>query len=174
MNIYLKLFLATSIPFGIFIGIFTLSPISGLLVGPIYGIIITLILGILHNRSVKKMGYKINEKTTNVHQIRNFDLSLPYDKAFGLCLHAIYTIKRSKIKMHDQSKGIIDARSVMKWNRNPCKISLKLTKIVNNKTHIELSSKPLIPTGIVDFGTSLENVGIIIHFLKKNENRFLG
>jgi hypothetical protein len=141
--------------------------------GLIWGLIFAIVFGILQKRSVKQRGYKISDKTISPYQTRNFILRLPYKKAFELCFHAIYSIKRGRIRMFDQSQGIINARTGMKWNRNPCIISLKLKKIENNKTHIVLSSKPLIPTVIVDFGTSLENVNVIMHFLKKHEKRFL-
>lgn len=173
MNLYLKIFLYIFLLYGTISGIISRSIINGLYGGLFWGIIIALTFGILHKWSVKKMGYKISEKTTSPYQTRNFVLRLPYDKAFELCHHAIYSIKRGRVKMHDKSQGIIDARTGMKWNRNPCIISLKLRKIENNKTHIELSSKPLIPIGVVDFGTSLENVNVIIHFLKKHENLYL-
>ena len=172
MNLYIKLFLAISIPFGISIGLYSHSPIFGLFMGLFVGIFWTFILGYLQRQSVTRIVNKISNDTLDVRQKRDFDLDLAFDKVYELCLQSIHIIRRCRIKMEDRIKGRIDARTGKGWSKSPCVISYRLHKIDNKRTHIEITSRPFIPTTIIDLGSSLENVETISRFLKEHGSRF--
>lgn len=145
----------------------------GIICGLFTGFFTTMMVHYKHNKVIKRLGYEISEKTYNSVQARQIDLNVPYNKAYDFCLKFIHLLKKGRIKNEDRKKGIINVRIGIKLQRNPCVIIFKLEKIDNNKTHIEIISKPFIPTWIFDVGDSLEYVTLILNFLNRQENRFL-
>jgi len=121
MKLYLKLFLYTSISTGLIMGIlFSLD--NGYSEGFFFGIICGLFAGFFgtimerykHYKFIKRLGYEISDETLDAHQTRQFDLNIPYNKAYDFCLKFIQLMKKGRIKTEDRSKGIIDARIGMK------------------------------------------------------------
>lgn len=174
MNRYLRLFLATGIPFGIFMGIFyslrygfPSGLVDGLFKGIFFGLFMSLILGFLHSRSVKRMPSGKSEKAIGVHHVRNVELQFPYDKAFNLCIESISLIKKCKIQKEDRSQGKIVAKTGMTWKTWGDVISFEVRKIDNDRTQVLVSSRPAVRTTLVDYGKNLENVERISSFLKE-------
>lgn len=177
MNLYLKLFLF------FFIGTIVAVIIASFLIGYpeigisfgipfafILSVISTLILGNLHTISVKKLHSNSSKEALNVSHIQNIELPVPYGEVFDLCLESIKLIKSGKIKNKNRSEGIINAKVGLNWKTWGDKISFKLTNIGINRTRVEFSSKPVVPTTLVDYGKNLENIEIINNFLKGNNN----
>ncbi len=165
MNFYLRIlliFLATSVPFGILIGGLT---IFGLIAGLSFGISMTIIISLTQYISLKRKGYIISEETSGVHHTRAFVVYLPYDMTFDLCLNSLITITKCQVKSVDWQRGIIIARKGMDWLTTGDVISFKIRRIDRNRTDIQVSSKPLIPTAIVDYGSNLDNVERISSFI---------
>ncbi len=126
---------------------------------------------VLHRQKIKMMGYKPSHETIAIHQTRNIVLNLPYDKAFELCLNSLKTIKKYRIKKVDQHHGIIGARKGLKWYNYDETISFKIWKINSNRTHIKISTRPLIPFLIFDYsGSNFDNVEKIRFFIKAQAN----
>lgn len=176
MRLYSKLFLGTGIPFGIFIGIFyslkyefPIGLISGLFAGLFFGGLMSLILGTIHKKSVKKIQSKEAEDLEGVHQIRKIELSIPFDKAFDLCTKSINQIKKGKILKKDRTNGKINAKASMTWKTFGDKIKFSLIKLNDDTTEVEISSRPIVRTTLVDYGKNLRNVEIIEAFLREQE-----
>jgi hypothetical protein len=173
MNIYKRLFLATVIPFGIIMGICLmfqygfLGFVAGLFGGIFYGGFMSLILGSLHIWSVKRISYRKSKDITNVRHSRNIELQLSYDKAFNLCIESLKIFKKYKIKEENYSYGKIVAITGMTWKSWGEVISFDVHKTDNNRIQIIISSKPVLPTTLVDYGKNLENVERIVVFLKE-------
>lgn len=174
MNRYLKLFLGTGIPFGIFMGIsnsfrygFPSGLVEGLFAGIFFGGFMSLILGFLHSRSVKRMPSGKSEEAMDVHHLRNVELWLPYDKVFNLCVESLRLIKKCKIQKEDISQGKIVAKASMTWKTWGDVISFDVRKIDNDRTQVIVSSRPAVRTTLVDYGKNLENVERISSFLKE-------
>jgi hypothetical protein len=178
MNHYLKLFLYTSISGGLLYSLWMSIDYGlvaalwrGFFFGLLFGISCSLLIGYFHIRAIKKRGYEISEKTLDASQERNFELKIPYDEAYTLCLKSINFIPKSRIKKDDRSMGRIDARigiSGASWGEL---ISFKVHKMKNDdRTYVKVSSKPIFPITYVDWGKNLDNIDAIINFLKKNAN----
>lgn len=103
-----------------------------------------------------------------VHQVRNIELNLPYNKVFNLCIESLNLIKRCEIEEKDSSQGKIIAKVGVNWMTSGDIISFKIHKINDNKSQVEVSSKPRMPTVIIDWGKNLENVETISSFLREN------
>ena len=174
MSRYLKLFLATGIPFGISMGMFySLHGVFeglmvGLLAGLFFGGFMSLLLGFLHTWSVKRISSGKSEEATSVHHVRSVELRLPYDKAFNLCIESLSLLKKYRIIEEDRSQGKIVAKTGMTWKSWGEVITFEVGEIGNDRTQIEVSSRPAVRTTLVDYGKNLENVKTIIFFLKKH------
>lgn len=95
------------------------------------------------------------------------ELQLPYDDAFNLCIESLNVIKRHKIRRKDITEGKIVARAgITLWSAGEI-ISFYLNQIDDQKTRIEIASRPLIPTRFFDYGKNVENVEKIIQFLRQ-------
>ena len=71
------------------------------------------------------------------------------------------------MKKKDIFKGKIVARaSITLWSWGEI-ISFSLSQINNQETLVEVSSKPLVPPTVFDYGKNLENVEKITQFLKQ-------
>ena len=125
----------------------------------------SLILGFLHYRSVKRMSFGTSEEAMGVHHVRNVELRLPYDKAFDLCIESLNLIKKCKIQKEDLSQGEIDARAGMTWRTFGDVISFEVRKIGDDRIQVEVSSRPAVRATLVDYGKNLENVEQIAGFL---------
>jgi hypothetical protein len=171
MKRYLKLFLATGIPVGALIGGFyslLYGFPKGLITGLFAGIFFGSSMSLIHRWSVKQMFSGKSKEAMNVCHVRNIDLQVSYDKAFDLCIGALNLIKRCKIRNEDRSQGKIDAKVGMTWKTWGDVISFDVRKIDNDRTQIEVSSRPAVRTTLIDCGKNLENVKKIIRFLKEH------
>ena len=172
MKTYLILFLAMGIPAGIFGGVFGSFQYgipSGLAAGVAAGLFLggfmSLILGFVHRQSVKRTSFAESEDAMSVHHVRNVELRLPYDKAFDLCIESLRLIKKCKIRNEDRSQGKLVAKAGMTWKTYGDVISFGVRKIGNDRTQVEVSSRPAVRTTLVDYGKNLENVEIVVGFL---------
>lgn len=176
MKIYLKLclkmFLGMGIPVSlIFLGFLWLCQHEfGELVGAglFYALFFSLIRSLFHIRRVRRItSGKYNEKDVlNVYHIRNIELQLPYDRTFDLCVLSLNLIEKRKIQNEDRSQGKIEARNGMLLGRNV--VSFNVNKMDDNRTQVEVLSKPVFRPTLIDFeNRNLDNVTKIIEFLKK-------
>ncbi len=173
MNRYLQLFLAMGIPFGISMGVLFSFPfgipsglVAGVAAGIFFGGAMSLILGFLHSRSVKRISSGQSEEAMDVHHVRDVHLRLPYDKAFDLCIKSLSLIKKCKIRNEDRSQGKIAARAGMTWKTWGDVISFDVRKMGKDGIQVEISSEPALRMTLVDYGKNLENVETLVGFLK--------
>jgi len=175
MNTYLKIFLTTGILFGVLMGVFyslrsgfPAGLIGGLFAGLFFGGIMSIILGTLHNQSVKQITSEKSKEAMEVHHVRNIELRLSYDKAFDLCIESLNLIEKGKIREEDRAQGKIVAKAGMTWKTFRDVISFDLRRIDNDRTEIKVSSRPAVRRTLIDYGKNLENVERISSFLKEH------
>lgn len=176
-KIYLKLFLASGIPFGIFQGfVNTLQdglPVGlgvGFISGILFGGFFSLILGLSHSFSVKRLPFGISDEAMGVHHLRSVKLTLPYDVVFNLCIKSLDSIEHCQIKKKNRSKGIISAKTGISWKSAGDIISFKILRIDDEITKVEVYTRPFIRTTLVDYGKNLESIETIIRIIKENRD----
>ena len=160
------------IPFGLFMGIFnsfqygtSLGLVAGIVEGIFFGGFMSLMLGFLHSRSVKRMSLGKSEEAIGVHHVRNVELRVPYDKAFDLCIESLSLIKKCNIQNKDRSQGKIVAKAGKTWKTWGDVISFDVRRAGNDETQVEVSSRPAVRTTLVDYGKNLENIETLVGFL---------
>lgn len=171
MNIYVKIFIYTAIPFGIIMGLF--YSCSGIASGILFGAIMSFVLGTIHKKSLEKTLSPKNVSDSGVKHTVNVDLKLSYDKAFKICLSSISAIKKSKVIQQNYYDGIIEAKAGMTWKSWGDIISFNIQKTNSLNTCVEVTSKPSLSTTVVDYGKNMENIEIIDNYLKEAERKYI-
>jgi len=101
---------------------------------------------------------------------RVIELQCPYDEAFNLCTLAVNVVRgRPRILRRDKSMGRIIAKTsvtIYSWGET---ITFNIRRISDNRTQVEISSKPAI-IQILDYGKNFENIEKIVAFLKEKCN----
>ena len=94
-----------------------------------------------------------------------------YEKVYDQCLKFIIFIKNWKIKniYKDEGKARIEVRTGISFRSWGEKLTIEIERVGLNKTKIRVTSKPLVPTTIIDYGKNNENVVSLISFLKTFE-----
>ncbi len=176
MNRNLIIFLASAIPFSIFVGIYSSYEYGipagiarGLFAGLIFGCFMNAILGSLHRRAVRKITDDNSYGTLRVHHVRDVRTLLTYDRAFDLCIESLGSIKRCKVIEQDRAAGTITAKAGINWKTWSDTISFSVSRSNYDYTSITISSRPTARTTLVDFGKNLENAIKIVSFLEKNK-----
>jgi len=181
MNRNLKIFLATAIPFGIFMAVL-FSAIhginaglpGGLISGLIFGFLMLIILGFLHGRAVQKIAGNRSGESMSTFHVQKIELLLPYDRAFDLCIRSLDLIGRCRVQEENRAKGMIVARSSVNWKTWGDTITFDITGTSNNGTAVKVSSRPTSWSTIVDYGKNLENVKTIVSFLERSKGESWG
>jgi hypothetical protein len=144
-----------------------------LVCGAILGIF-GLFAALYHTLTVRRRPSGKFKGALKVHQVRNIELMLPYDKVFDLCFQAAF-VSGGKIYINDQGRGKILARtgrSLYSWGET---IFFNLDRSDAEKTKVRVSSKPRLLANPVDYGSNLDNVEAIVNFLKlKVQENFTG
>ncbi|MCP4373237.1 MAG: hypothetical protein GY797_34800 [Deltaproteobacteria bacterium] len=135
----------------------------------IMGGMMSLSIGSLHIVSAKKVQTEKTEGILNIHQTRSIQLEYPYRKAFELCTLSLKTIDNCKIQRTDRNKGTIEAKTGITWKTFGDIVSFKIQRLDGDRTQVEVSSKPVWHTALVDYGKNLENVEKIVAFLKSKQ-----
>ncbi len=101
-----------------------------------------------------------------VRKENTISVSCRYDSAFDLCVEAIKKIQGSSISKEDRSSGIIEAKTGISFTSLGDVITIKLSKINDERTKVDVESCTAVSTVMFDYGKNQKNVDIIISFLK--------
>ena len=173
-----KIFLTTGVLSGLFMGIvdsleygIVYGIVSGIISGFIFGGIMAIVLGNMHRKSVKLLLRGENspgnfEESLGVCHVRNLEIDLPFDEVFNLCIDSLELIKKCKVMKEDRVLGNIIAKAGMTRKTWGDLITFNLRKNRDGRILIELSSRPSWSLTVVDFGKNLENIEIIVNYIK--------
>lgn len=164
MRLYLKLFLAFGVPFGLLMGILYPYPALALLIGTVYGAIMAGIFGTLQHRAVRG---KKKTSADGVQQQRNIEVDMPYDAAFAACLEAVGEIQRAQFRQIDRAAGTIKARTSINLLTYGEIITFRLQPLDAHTTCIRISSRPRLKTTLIDYGRNLEHVNRLSLYLRQ-------
>lgn len=165
-----KCFYITAIPFGCYMILvfsqrfsFLSALFSGIFAGLFFGVLMSIAFQIFYKITTGK-----NTANIGRDSFEKISLALPFDKAFELCLKSVSAIKNGKIKNQSSTSNEIIVRlgvSAKSWGNL---VKYKLTKINDNTTLVEVHSRSLLFTTIIDYGKNREHIKSIISFLGSN------
>ena len=97
---------------------------------------------------------KIQRSNRNVQTIQ---VEAPLETVFDICIKTIEKIP-AKVLKSDKTHGVIVAKTHMSLRSFGEKISVNLNKLTENSTQVQISSKSLVPTTIINSGENQDNV----------------
>lgn len=147
----------------------TVSGIAGLFV---VGVILGFIIEIWSHFSAKIKAGTDSEEIHKVRQERNITLLMNVEKAFEFCREAVNSINPAKIKIEDAENGVIEVRTRISLETFGTLIRLNLKKINENLTEVEIFTRPIPRTVLVDYGEGWKYTEKIFNYLKKKDEEF--
>ncbi len=108
------------------------------------------------------------EEAAMVRQRRELTLPLPPAEAYTLCLRSLETIPNCMLPTQNAAVGRITARTGVSWRSWGDEIAFQLYSEEGTSTRVEITSRPVVRTTLVDFGKNLENVEKIAEFLRQH------
>ena len=173
-DIYRKIFIFATIPFGLCTGIATglwagleTGLIAGVVGGLIYGFFMSLILGAMQQFYTRLLKTDYSENLLGVHQVQAVTLDQPFDDAYATCQFTLEELAKCKITQQDKELGIIRAEITATWKSFGENILLTVSPDGTDLSKVTISSKPTVTTTIVDYGKNAENMRAIIELLQK-------
>lgn len=164
MKKFFMIFFVTSIPFGVFMGIFTWNLKAGIYAGLIFGILMALTLGVINFFATKIHG---GGKNTSVKQAHEIELQLPFNEAYEKCIESIRYIPGGKVTGENYAEGtILGKTGVNIWTWGD-KLALHVEKINEETSKVHVQSRPAVATTVVDYGKNLKNIKTISNYLQK-------
>jgi hypothetical protein len=139
------------------------------LIGLVSGIAYMMTLVVTHRQGIQRRGFNPTGQNLAVTHERTMHLRSPYESTFDLCKEALNRLPGTVFKQEDRSKGSLVARSKMKradWGE---RIFFEIQSLADDTTRVAFSSRPMMPTTIVDYGKNLENVERIRSYLTPYE-----
>jgi hypothetical protein len=164
MRLYLKLFLAFGVPFGLLMGVFYPYPALVVLIGMLYGVIMSGIFGTIQHRSVR--GKKQTHAAGVKHQ-RDIEIDMPYHAAFDACLAAVGELQRTKFREIDRFAGTIKVRTGINLMTYGEIITFQLQSLDADTTLVRIASRPRLKTTLIDYGRNLEHVNRLSLYLRQ-------
>jgi hypothetical protein len=167
-----RVFLGTAIPFGIGMLLMTLcmgqGKLASLLVGVVsgagFGLSMTVAYCVGHRRAVEHLPFEAIESWPNVVQVRELTLDLPFEPTFDACLAALTELPNCRILSQDRLVGTIVAtrRSQKTWGDT---VTITLHAAPDAGVAVHILSRPARRTTVVDYGSNLENVEMVLQAL---------
>lgn len=169
-DVFRKLFIFTTVPFGLFMAIFfgatngwEYGLVAGAACGLGYGIAMAAILGAINQYQAKKLGSNYSESLMGVHQVETLRLAGQFDGAFEACKAALNAVPKCKITSEDKQLGIITAQTGTTWKSFGETIMFTVSDSGDGANcNVTLSSKPAVRTTLVDYGKNMQNVRAIV------------
>lgn len=170
---FIKIFIFTSIPFGFLMYIQALifsnnapSITLHIIMGLMFGLLMSLILTILDFQSNKSIG---EGKSSGVHKKGAIEVGLPSQEVFKICRNAGLVLNGAKISYESQQKGMLIIKTGISWKTWGDIIEIVIEEIAANHTRVSIQSRPLVPTTLIDYGKNAENINRIVGYIEKEK-----
>jgi len=163
------LFLSTSIPYGIAMGLFLSDDFAsflrnGVLGGIIFGLLMTVLLLFIQRKNIDKQGYKGDPKVSVTAEIK---IEGTKQEIFQMCQNSLGTIVKCTIEVSDIQNGVLKAKAGKTWLTWGDFITFKLEQLQENTYKLLITSRPIVKTTIIDYGKNQDNVNRIIGYFKE-------
>lgn len=173
MNLYLKVFLAMSVPFSLMTGFIfakeagVIGGIStGIAAGAGFGALASAILVTLHNHAIARLPIPEEDKSNSVKQLKSIFVDWDYETAFTRCAQVIADYGCRQIQP-DPGNGTIISKSKMDLFAALQAIGMRVIEHEPGRCEIQILSRPKMPTTLLDYGKNLKNVEELARRLRR-------
>lgn len=167
------LFLVTSIPYGLAMGIIFVNDKNewlkkSLVSGIIFGLLMTVILSIIQWINQRRLGQKKGKLKVN-NTVR-FEIEDSKQEILELCEKSLVNIKKCIIEKSNLDEGTLTAKTGGTWLTWGEFILFQLEFIDDNKWMVNVSSRPIVKTTVIDYGKNRDNIQRIIEYIRDKKN----
>ncbi len=173
MNLYLKVFLAMSLPFAAMTGFIVSKDAgvaggiaTGIAGGAAFGALASIILVTLHNHAIARLPFPPEDKNNSVKQMKSIFVDWDYETAFTRCGQVITDYGCRQIQP-DPGHGTIISKSKMDLFAALQAIGMRVIEHEPGHCEIQIVSRPKMPTTLLDYGKNLKNVEELARRLRK-------
>lgn len=174
MNKQGKVFVTTSVAFGVFLAIVFAShskPLIGSVVaGGIGGLLFgsfTAIFVWVASRSTKR---RYGPHAEDVHQSRTMLIDRPVSEVAKACRDAALTIRKAQLLTKSQSETEIAVKVGMSWKSFGERINISIKSNAKGQSLVTIASTPSYSRTTLDYGKNFEDVELICHALSQRFN----
>jgi hypothetical protein len=162
---YIKLPLVFGLVTMLYSLFFSFEPtLSKLLTAFSVGAILGIVLQIFNDYKIRKTATEATGQDFTSHQNRTISLLCNFEKAFDLCLEAVRQLKGNKIELADRENNFIKVKTGMRLSSFGNTVEFKIKTITENLTEIEISTNPVAPNTVVDYGESIKIIKTLTDF----------
>ena len=166
IKFYLKVFFINFVLMAVFVFLFSVlrkdaapEGLTAVYIGAAFGLFMALAAGTLHVVMVKKRaGRTVLSDPYSTAQELELNVSMPYEKLFDLCRRYAAENARYAVSEADQTKGLISARTPWSWKGYGNIFAIKFSDIKDGSATVRISSRPRLPSVLLDYGDNLANV----------------
>jgi hypothetical protein len=177
MNLYLKVFLAMSIPFAAMTGVIIAGNdgiaggiSTGIAAGAAFGALASVILVTLHNKAIARLPFPTEDKSNSVKQLKVIYVEWDYDIAFSRCSQVLSSYGCRQIQP-DPRHGTIISKSKLDLFAALQSIGMRVIEHEPGRCEIQIISRPKMPTTLLDYGRNLRNVEELAQRLQAFEDK---
>ena len=137
------------------------------------GLVTSFLILYFSYRSAKKLSNNSDdERIHHVRQNRQLIVLIGFEKAFKLCREAILSLRKGTIKEESFESGEIKASCRLRWDMAGNKIEVRLKRINENLTEIEVNILPPWKTVVADSGHSWKIAEDICDYIKQKDAEY--
>lgn len=176
--LFLKLFFATAVPFGLLMsmlfaglgalmGVVPNMPFS-VAQGIVGGVAIGGVAGLLFGITVAAVGGALHFSQTTDPRVchrRMLVLDASRETAKNMCLAAIKPIANASVQEESPTQLRVTAKTGITWRSWGDLITCRIETTAPNRQTVAVESRPWLRTTLVDYGSNLRNVDTIASFL---------
>lgn len=135
---------------------------ESIVTGFLFGLFIAVTLGIIDYLFRRSSGGKIGGR---VKQQQEIIIQRPFNETVNLCRKSIEKYNGKKLTT-DPTEGIIQGRIGVSWQSWGEKIMIKLDELNSEETVVTITSKPLLPTTVIDYGKNKRNITRLTKYIE--------
>jgi hypothetical protein len=110
-----------------------------------------------------------DEEIYKVRQSRFVTVAGSIEKALELCREAATSIEGLKLRSVNEATKEVIARSRLKWETFGNVITMRASRVGENLTEIQITTRPILPTIIVDYGSAWEEANEVAKYLRNHD-----
>lgn len=127
----------------------------------------SLVFGLLYTLISFWLSYRLNptDLPSGKSMSRTLEFSLPYDDLFSICLESATILNPVQKPLVDPKLGIIEFKTDFTLKSYGERVSLRLSRLADNRIRIELTSRLLNPLDKMDYGKNHSNIETLADFI---------
>ncbi|HEY0070020.1 MAG TPA: hypothetical protein VGE04_08650 [Chloroflexia bacterium] len=106
------------------------------------------------------------QEVRGLHALRYLDLAAPQPIVFSECAGILRSVCKASPVMQDLAKGLLSCELRPNFWTWGTEISLWVEPLGDAYTRVQLLSRPIVPTNVIDFGASRRNVNLVVEMLR--------